>query len=505
MSTDVEALSDLFKRHPNVDRQVYLRCVQTTISQLELDTSLALKVSELIQQQDVFSVEEKKELQASVDSRLAIFTQDPTKIRRAQQNYSQMHLWLTEPTWQGLMTGTFSVQSDVLFKHLYLLGLRLPSESSFAAMTGLIAYYQPGGAEKTGFQLHTMLETVKGSWKSFQKKMKQEKQPPVHLLMLPSSMDELPESLRLSAFAHHPCVGPKTTGNDLETFIGKIPLRKSNMAVARSSSFDQSNGTPAIADGNNGLVLQLVQWMTRQLMTGGAPAAQQQPNLEIQFRKKASWESSTTTSMTPPAALTNFASASSSNTGPGILTHSTVATGNPSQPSGAMPAGLANTDPGLLALEDGGQAEAPKNVKHEDVTKPDLSKPAEKPNDETTPMDMAKKLVGIMADKKKGNSGSLMKRPAGQKKQCMKKPVAKTSGKSSSSKSVGAKPKENKQGSKVKKELEKDRKNTMSRAWHKKRDEIFAKTGDDEKAKKLAAAASMAAGAAWDKANNKRK
>ena len=64
-------------------------------------------------------------------------------------------------------------------------------------------------------------------------------------------------------FAHHPCVGPKTTGNDLETFIGKIPLRKSNMAVARSSSFDQSNGTPAIADGNNGLVLQLVQWMTR--------------------------------------------------------------------------------------------------------------------------------------------------------------------------------------------------------------------------------------------------
>ena len=81
-----------------------------------------------------------------------------------------------------------------------------------------------------------------------------------------------------------------------------------------------------------------------------------------------------------------------------------------------MPAGLANTDPGLLALEDGGQAEAPKDVKHEDVTKPDLSKPAEKPNDETTPMDMAKKLVGIMADKKKGNSGSLMKRPAGQKK-----------------------------------------------------------------------------------------
>ena len=115
MSTDVEALSDLFKRHPNVDRQVHLRCVQATISQLELDTSLALKVSELIQQQDIFSVEEKKELQTSVDSRLAIFTQDPTKIRRAQQNYSLMHLWLTEPTWQGLMTGTFSVQTDVLF------------------------------------------------------------------------------------------------------------------------------------------------------------------------------------------------------------------------------------------------------------------------------------------------------------------------------------------------------------------------------------------------------
>lgn len=337
--------------------------------------------------------------------------------------------------------------------------------------------------------------------------MKQEKQPPVHLLLLPSSMNELPESLRLSAFAHHPCVGPKTTGNDLETFIGKIPLRRSNMAVARTNSFDQSNGPPAVADQNNGLMLQLMQWMTRQLMTVGAPAAQQQPDLQIDFRKKASWESSTTSCFTPtpPAALTDVTSASSSNTAPGTLTHSTVATGKPSQPSGAAPAGLANPDPGLLALKDKDQVDVPKDVQHEDVAKAALSKPAEEPMDETAPMDMARKLVNIMDKKKKAKGDSLMKRPAGQQKPCMKKPVAKTSGKSSSSKSFGAKAKDDKPGSKVKKVLKKDKKNTMSRAWHSKRDEIFAKTGDDERAKKLASEASRAAGAAWDKANNKRK
>ena len=504
MSTDVEALSDLFKRHPNVDRQVHLRCVQATISQLELDTSLALKVSELIQQQDIFSVEEKKELQTSVDSRLAIFTQDPTKIRRAQQNYSLMHLWLTEPTWQGLMTGTFSVQTDVLFKHLYSLGLRLPSEGSFAAMTGLIAYYQPGGAEKTGFQLHTMLETVKASWKSFQKKMKQDKQAPVHLLLLPEATEDLPETLRLSAFAHHPRVGPKTSGNELETFIGKIPLRKSNMAVNKNSSFEQSHGASGTADGS--LLMNWMQWMTRQLMHAGAPAsAQQEPNIQIDFCKKSSFESVSSTSMTPHAALPDFTSASSSNPRPGTLTQGTVETGNPSQPSGSMPGGLANPDPGLLALKDRDQVGVPKGVKHEDVAKPDLSKPADEPTDKTVPVEMARKLVGIMAEKKKSKGDTNMKRPAGQKTKCMKKPVAKISGNSSSSKSLGVKKKEQKQGSKEKSELKNDRKNMMSRAWHRKRDEIFAKTGDDERAKELAAAASRAAGAAWDKANNKRK
>ena len=160
---DVEALSDLFKRHP--------KCGSPSLFEMCSNHNQPAGIGHQPSTESVWTHPTTRCLQCWREERTAgkcgfsLGHLHPKTLRRSDvlsKNYSQMHLWLTEPTWQGLMTGTFSVQSDVLFKHLHLLGLRLPSESSFAAMTGLIAYYQPGGAEKTGFQLHTMLETVKG-------------------------------------------------------------------------------------------------------------------------------------------------------------------------------------------------------------------------------------------------------------------------------------------------------------------------------------------------------
>lgn len=149
MATSVEALGDLFSKHADVDRQVHLRVVVATINELHLDSAAALRVSQLIEQQSCFSAEEKKELQKTVEERLQSITKEPGKIRRAQQNYSQLYLWLTEPTWEAIMSGIFTKQTEALFLHLHLLGLQLPSEDTFATMTGIIAIFQPGGQDRT--------------------------------------------------------------------------------------------------------------------------------------------------------------------------------------------------------------------------------------------------------------------------------------------------------------------------------------------------------------------
>lgn len=80
--------------------------------------------------------------------------------------------------------------------------------------------------------------------------------------------------------------------------------------------------------------------------------------------------------------------------------------------------------------------------------------------------------------------------------QCLKKPAK---AKAQSVKKDIPKP-----GS-TKKDVKLDRKNVASRAWHRKRDEVFAKTGDDEKAKHLASIASQKARQEWDRKHGKDK
>lgn len=408
MATSVEALGDLFGKHADVDRQVHLRVVVATINELDLDTAAALRVSQLIEQQPCFSAEEKQELQKAVEERVQSITKEPGKIRRSQQNYSQLYLWLTEPTWEAIMSGIFTKQTEALFLHLHLLGLRLPSENTFATMTGTIAIFQPGGQEKTGFQLHTMLETVKSSWKSFQNKRKKElnNSSSVHLLVLPSTMAELPEELRSAAFSIHPRVEqPKTNGNDLETLIAKIPRRKSNLAVAGQGGSPQSSSA-GTENAKDALMLQMMQWFTRQMVHPNVSAVGQVPNITYLPRNVSNeslGQSSQSPTTSPAAcgvqrlAVADFAAGQ-------VASVSQQAMGQSNQASSS--AAIPKADPGLLCLEDSTEPRSNEqnSVQATGVDAKDIgnrqggmdSKPIDK-----SPMEVANSLMDKMEGKKK--------------------------------------------------------------------------------------------------------
>ena len=88
--------------------------------------------------------------------------------RRKQQNYSSLRRYLTAPIWDGLKQSSREKAAIVLFQHCWLLGLRCPSEGTFALLGNLLQMTKPEGAGLlTAFEFYQFINGLKKQWKSF--------------------------------------------------------------------------------------------------------------------------------------------------------------------------------------------------------------------------------------------------------------------------------------------------------------------------------------------------
>ena len=90
------------------------------------------------------------------------------RSRKALQDFSRMESFLTEALWGGLRQLSFSDAADQLMQHLYRLGLRNPTDRTFATMTALLLLF---GLPKTPYQMHCTLTSVIQSWRSRLKRL----------------------------------------------------------------------------------------------------------------------------------------------------------------------------------------------------------------------------------------------------------------------------------------------------------------------------------------------
>ena len=117
--------------------------------------------------------------------------------RRPNQDYCACNSFLPAEMWRKLGSDRSERTkaeelAEFLFSHL---GLRLPTEPTYATMTALVC----SSASPSRFELHSALQTVKSSWRSLSNRMlkisKEDKKAEL-LQCLPARWEDLPERLR---------------------------------------------------------------------------------------------------------------------------------------------------------------------------------------------------------------------------------------------------------------------------------------------------------------------
>ena len=93
----------------------------------------------------------------------------PHRHRRANQDYSACNLFLPAEMWLKLGSDRSERNkaeelAEFLFSHL---GLRLPTEPTYATMTALVC----SSTSPSRFELHSALQVVKSSWRSLSTRM----------------------------------------------------------------------------------------------------------------------------------------------------------------------------------------------------------------------------------------------------------------------------------------------------------------------------------------------
>lgn len=159
--------AQLLQAQPGVDRRVHLECVKTALRSLQFSTDAAMKVSAAVTACPGFDEAEKSSLHQLITDRV----EQPVKAdrsRKALQDFSRMESFLTEALWGGLRQLSFSDAADQFMQHLYRLGLRNPTDRTFASMTALLLLFGP---PKTPYQMHCTLTSVKQSWRSRLKRL----------------------------------------------------------------------------------------------------------------------------------------------------------------------------------------------------------------------------------------------------------------------------------------------------------------------------------------------
>lgn len=116
--------------------------------------------------------------------------------RRKNQDYSTCLAFLPEGVWSRILKAPSDrLRADELAYFLYtVLQLRLPTEYTYAVLTGVLASFDP---KCTSFDLRTKLQTVKTAWSNMKTRLSRDHaDPPELLLKLPGTFDDLTDELR---------------------------------------------------------------------------------------------------------------------------------------------------------------------------------------------------------------------------------------------------------------------------------------------------------------------
>ena len=499
--TQVDALAQLLTLKEDVNKEVHLKCVLNALSSVSLDADTALKVSAIIEKQAAFSHEEKERLQKCLTEQVK---GEAAVKRKPYQDFTKLPNFLTDEVWDALSAFPYTRAAEILMEHAFRLGLRSPSEPTYACLTALLCIFHPA---KSGFGLAQTYETTKSTWQSFKKKRKNRiPAEDLHLLELPAPAD-LPEVLKIASFGQHARVESRIRDTSLQELQDKIVMRKSNMLSPKNSvaqlgamgggmlsqpfhAGPQPAGGPLVKELISALVLLAQQRYEKQ-------------EVPIEILKRS------------PSEVSSVPSSASA------MQKALPAPASEAAEVQRQPSMASAPDPGLLMLcqpqekKDEVKPDALAVVTGSVEDKQDQPVSKIQPEEKNDAVTQAQQMVADLDKRQKSaklfdasETSNKMKRPAasGMKAKVtpsatstssgnrgLKRPassVGKPAPKSLPKKKV---PVKKTTGQKHKKELKMDPKNVHSRAWHGTRKRIFRQTGDDDLACRKATAAARKA------------
>lgn len=239
--------------------------VKALLGRVQLNTSEGTSVLDALQQARCWSDEQKVDLVAAVQARVA--AAPPPHVRQGLQDYSSMALFFTSDLWSELMKPENSdyARCNLIANFCGNMGLRNPTETTLQFLTSLLLHL-PGCklASSTPMDLHNSFVYVKQLVKA----------QVASLGPVPSGypwMERLPSSWHgLDARWIDLAYGPLQPSRDVPINISSIgaaalsiPMRKSNRALNAKQSFFASGSS------NSNLVNELLE----RLQISSAPAA----------------------------------------------------------------------------------------------------------------------------------------------------------------------------------------------------------------------------------------
>ena len=140
--------------------------------------------------------------------------------RRKQQNFQALPQYLTETMWSSFSRQSQERNRCILLQHSWNLGMRCPSESSFAVIYNLLhlTSSQPQGQEISPFAKYQGLQHVKKEWKKYKvAKRYEDFLYAEYLEVLPQDVKQLPAEYHLMAFQDDLPVVPRSSS---QQYIG---------------------------------------------------------------------------------------------------------------------------------------------------------------------------------------------------------------------------------------------------------------------------------------------
>lgn len=130
--------------------------------------------------------------------------------RRRSQNFQHLPHYLTDPVWNSVESASREKAESVLLRHCWKLGLRCPSEQTFAVLHNVLTLAsRQRHVEMSLFEKYKSLGQLKTAWKKYKGLMRAEDhQYTTYMESLPQSPPDLPAEYQLQAFSEHdriPC------------------------------------------------------------------------------------------------------------------------------------------------------------------------------------------------------------------------------------------------------------------------------------------------------------